>query len=178
MKRFALFCGALLLPVLVMAAAEFEIGADQLQWKLTRYCTIVNRDGRQLLQIRVPKGAKDVSGQNCAYLKLDMKPFAGKGFHASVRVRGKDVSQPPQPYNGVKFMLYFKNAAGVEFWPDAEIPKGTFDWREAAVVEDIPAGVTEGILRLGLQESSGEVEFDLSSCGSPLRASRRRSACR
>ena len=162
-RRFVLFCGALLLPALIGAAAEFEIGADRLQWKLSRYCKIVKRNGKSFLRIDVPKGAEDIRKQNCAYAELDMKPFAREGFRASIKVRGKDVSQPPQPYNGVKFMLYFKNAAGVEFWPGAEIPRGTFDWREAAIFADVPPGITAGILRLGLQESSGEVEFDLSS---------------
>lgn len=162
-RRFILFCGALFLPALIGAAAEFEIGADQLQWKLSRYCKIVKRNGKSFLRIDVPKGAEDIRKQNCAYAKLDMKPFVREVFHASIKVRGKNVSQPQQPYNGVKFMLYFKNAAGVEFWPSANIPKGTFDWREAAIFADVLPGITAGILRLGLQESSGEVEFDLSS---------------
>jgi len=145
-RRFVLFCGALLLPALIGVAAEFEIGADRLQWKLSRYCKIVKRNGKSFLRIDVPKGAEDIRKQNCAYAELDMKPFAREGFRASIKVRGKDVSQPPQPYNGVKFMLYFKNAAGVEFWPGAEIPRGTFDWREAAIFADVPPGITAGSL--------------------------------
>lgn len=88
-RRFVLFCGALLLPALIGVAAEFEIGADQLQWKLSRYCKIVKRNGKSFLRIDVPKGAEDIRKQNCAYAELDMKPFAREGFRASIKVRGQ-----------------------------------------------------------------------------------------
>ena len=42
-------------------------------------------------------------------------------------------------------------------------PQGTFDWRETKIVEDILPDAAEGVLRLGLQDSSGQAEFDLST---------------
>ncbi len=147
----------------VRAAENPELKANQLNWKLTRYCKIVDRDGKQFLQVDVPKDAKDVNRQNCAFAIIDLKPFAGKTLQASVRVRGRNVSKPPQPYNGVKFLLYYKSPKRGEQWPGAVNPQGTFDWRETKIVEDILPDAAEGVLRLGLQDSSGQAEFDLST---------------
>ena len=163
-------CGAALLaallctgPALLHGATSQERKADQLQWRLTRYCKMVQRDGKQFLQIRVPKQAKEIRAQNCAFATIDLKPFAGKSFHASVRLRGRDISKPFQPFNGVKVLLYYKTPNGGENWPGADLPVGTFDWRTATFSTELPRNVNEGVFRLGLQESSGEVEFDLST---------------
>ena len=163
-------CGAALLaallctgPALLRGATTPEWKADQLQWRLTRYCKMVQRDGKQFLQIRVPKQAKEIRAQNCAFATIDLKPFAGKSFHASVRLRGRDISKPFQPFNGVKVLLYYKTPNGGENWPGADLPVGTFDWRTATFSTELPRNVNEGVFRLGLQESSGEVEFDLST---------------
>ncbi|MBS1369005.1 MAG: hypothetical protein HPZ91_03515 [Lentisphaeria bacterium] len=161
MKK-TLFCIAVALAFAVVAE-NAELKTGQLKWKLTRYCKIVNRDGKQFLQVDVPKGSKDISKQNCAFAAVDLKPFAGRTLQASIRARGRDVSTPAQPYNGVKFLLYYKTPNGGEHWPGAEIPKGTFGWFESKISEDIPQGTEKGTLRLGLQESSGWVEFDLST---------------
>ena len=53
-------CGAALLaallctgPALLHGATSQERKADQLQWRLTRYCKMVQRDGKQFLQILI-----------------------------------------------------------------------------------------------------------------------------
>ena len=156
----ALLCA---LPAVGRAESGPELRADQLQWRLTRYCRIVERDGKRFLKINVPNSTKELRGQNCAFAVIDLKPFAGKMFQASVRMRGRNISKPLQPFNGVKVLLYYKTPNGGENWPGADTPIGTFDWRLSSFSAVLPRNVTQGVFRLGLQESSGEVEFDLSS---------------
>lgn len=150
-------------PAMVRAESAPELRADQLKWRLTRYCRIVEQNGKKFLRIKVPDDAKALRAQNCAFAMIDLKPFAGKTFQASVRMRGRNISKPLQPFNGVKVLLYYKTPKGGENWPGAENPIGTFDWRTSSFSTDLPRDVKQGVFRLGLQESSGEVEFDLST---------------
>ena len=156
----ALFC---LIPLLVPAAGAAELSAEQFRWKLTRCCRIVEQNGKQILQVRVPKDSGELRRQNCAFATIDLKPFAGKTLRISVRMRGRNVSRPLHAFNGVKVLLHHKSGTGGEHWAGASNPTGTFDWRSSTVSTALPYDAVQGVLRLGLQESSGEVEFDLSS---------------
>ena len=129
-------------------------------WVLTPECRLEG----DILTVVVPEGAAD--GQHGAWTTLDLSPFAEEGFEASVRVRGDDVSVPPERYNGVKFVFHWRNAVtGADEWPGAWLPTGTFDWRTAFIgcgkTSDVEGGKAE--LLLGLQNSSGTVAFDLST---------------
>ncbi len=118
--------------------------------------------GDRAAVVVVPGG----SAERCNTLRrtVDLSPFAGKGLcAASILARAKDVSKPRASYNGVKFMLFYTDPSGQPMYPGAGAPVGTFDWRKLTFTFSIPSGVAEGILNLGLQDSSGEVEFDLSS---------------
>ena len=130
------------------------------EWTLSPECRL---DG-DTLTVVVPEGS--AAGQHGAWTAVELAPFAEDGFEASIQVRGENVSIPPERYNGVKFMLHWRNAVtGADEWPGAWLPTGTFEWRTAFIgcgkTSDVEGGKAE--LLLGLQNSSGTVVFDLST---------------
>ena len=130
------------------------------EWVLTPECRLEG----DILTVIVPEGP--AAGQHGAWTTLDLSPFAEEGFEASVRVRGENVSVPPEPYNGVKFVFRCQKPGDeAAVWPGALLPTGTFDWRTASVCSDTSTCVKGGRadLLLGLQNSSGTVAFDLST---------------
>ena len=129
------------------------------EWVLTPECRLEG----DILTVVVPEGAS--TGQHGAWTTVDLGQFAEDGFEATVRVRGENVSIPPERYNGVKFVFHLRNGAGADDWPGALLPTGTFDWRTAFVNYGKTADVEgrKGELLLGLQNSSGTVVFDLST---------------
>ena len=130
------------------------------EWVLTPEC----RQEGDILTVVVPEGA--APGQHGAWTTVNLAPFAEDGFEASVQVRGENVSVPPERYNGVKFVLHWRNAVtGADEWPGAWLPTGTFDWQTAFIgcgkTSNVEGGKAD--LLLGLQNSSGTVVFDLST---------------
>jgi hypothetical protein len=98
---------------------------------------------------------------NCAATAVDLSGFRGDSLCFTVRARAKEVSQPRQSYNGVKFMLSYRDGDGREFWHHPSNLKGTFGWREISFTARFSKSAGKAKLQLGLQDSSGEVEFDL-----------------
>ena len=78
--------------------------------------------------IDVPASAR--SAMNCADAVVDLTPFRGQSLCFTIRGRAWNVSTPRDTWNGVKFMLYYRDADGQEYWHHPSHLKGTFDWRE------------------------------------------------
>ena len=157
------------LPLVVLAILSSQtlpaeegsltVTAANREWRLTPESRI---DGN-LLTVSVPAGAEN--GQHGAWTIVDLSQFVEEGFEATARVRGENVSVPPERYNGVKFMFHLRNGTGADEWPGAWLPTGTFDWRTAFIDYGKTANIEgrKGELLLGLQNSSGTVVFDLST---------------
>ena len=102
---------------------------------------------------------------------LDLSGLFGdnRGLVLTVRVRAEGVTKPAHDWNGVKFMLRYVDAdTGRTHYPGASVPIGTYGWRTVTNRVNIltaPVNPVDGraTLVLGLQESTGRVEFDLSS---------------
>lgn len=147
--------------MLFLVAACTACAAETLKpaWSPGRYGTI--RDG--ILRIAVPPGP-DQSAMNCSEAEIDLAPYRGKGvFTFSIRLRADGVSKPRRNWNGVKFMFRFRDKSGGEFYRNVSGLAGTFDWRESHFIAFVPETAAEGALMLGLQDSSGTVEFDLNT---------------
>ena len=93
----------------------------------------------------------------------------GLGLVLTIRLRAEGVTKPAHEWNGVKFMLRYVDAdTGKTHYPGASVPVGTYGWRTVTNRVNIltspvnPVG-GKATLVLGLQESTGRVEFDLSS---------------
>ena len=150
-------CGA----VAAVAAFWLSAATPELEWKPGRFGRIAERDGKRFLTVQVPPEAKEA--MNCAEAPIDLVPFRGSTLGFRIRARAKDVSIPPRVYNGVKFMLNYVDGNGLEHWHNISGVAGSFDWKELAFSAPVSATAGTGLVKLGLQESSGEVEFDLSS---------------
>ena len=140
-------------PVRILTA---EPGSGGLDWRLGSGTT---RTG-DVVTVRSPSG-----GSAFAKARIDLRPFAGGQFKATIRARGKGVEVPPLPYNGLKFMLsYVDKATGERHWPGARGKTGDFNWETFVLRRDLAGvDVDDGELTLGLEKAGGEVEFDLSS---------------
>ncbi|MBS1370760.1 MAG: cellulase family glycosylhydrolase [Lentisphaeria bacterium] len=151
----------LLRLTLLLFAVAVSAGPLKPQWKLCRGAGLETRDGKQYLRVTVRP--EDKAEMNCASAEFDLTPYAGCMAEFSIRARAKEVSEPRNYYNGVKFMLNFTDADGREYWNNVLSLSGTFDWRTISfcATVGVPGGKSQ--LKLGLQESSGEVEFDLDS---------------
>ncbi len=73
-------------------------------------------------------------------------------------VKWRNVSEKPQPWNGVKYMLKIDTVSGT-VWPQGSIPIGSSDWTPIRFFAQMPAGTTNVTLHLGLEQVSGEAWF-------------------
>ncbi len=117
-----------------------------------------------ILLTDVPQG-KEAGQQFWMERAVDLTPFRGKEVAFMVRYRCTGVSKAPETYNGVKFMLtYRETPEGNMHYPGGNGMHGDSDgWQWTAFSVNFPATVAGGTLCLGLQNSFGKVEFDLAS---------------
>lgn len=120
---------------------------------------LARQEGERLV-IDVPAG-QDGKTVGAA---IPIAGFNGKGFRARIRCRGTDVSRPAKDWNGLKFMFRWVDADGKVHYPNTPSRLGTWDWTEISCHDSFAAAdVRDFRLVMGLQESSGKLEFDLSS---------------
>ena len=153
------------LSALLPAAARETVGGNYaaLPWKSTDGTgRIETVDGRRIAVIDVPEGSE--KGQHWLTAPVDLTPFLDRRVTMSVRCRWSGVTPPLEPWNGVKFMLDYVGGNGAHFWCHPQKLWNSRDWGEISVVIEPPEpGSHSGRLVLGLESSSGRVEFDLDS---------------
>ena len=132
-----------------------------LEWKLCQGAELKNLNGTSILRVSVPQEQK--SRTHCASANIDLTFYTESLVIFSIRARAREVSKPRNYYNGVKFMLHFTDENNREQWKNAIRIDGTFDWKEISFYAMLGHPGRKATLELGLQESSGEVEFDLDS---------------
>jgi endoglucanase len=98
-------------------------------------------------------------GTSAVNLRLPVERFRGCTVHGHAMVKAEDVSQRPQHYNGIKFMMPIESPAGTS-WPQASVEVGSFDWKRISFSARVPADATSIRLNLGLEAVSGRVWFD------------------
>ncbi len=104
-----------------------------------------------------------------AMAKVDISHCLGTdtGARFNFRVRGVNVQQAADTHNGAKAMLVYKDASGTTQYPQFDLPTGTFDWTNGSVRINFLRGSLPAdgsvTIALGLQDSGGRVEFDLSA---------------
>ncbi|MEK6794129.1 MAG: cellulase family glycosylhydrolase [Spirochaetota bacterium] len=147
-----------LLPIAGSAAFK------DLPWEAAGGCsTKKSVDDAVVLATDVP--SDQAKGHHWFEAPIDLKPYRGKIVTFFVRYRAKNVSVPPQPYLGIKFMLTYKNGEnGTMQYPGARVPFGSTDgWQDMAFNVSFSDLASTGVLALGLQDSSGKIEFLLES---------------
>ena len=132
-----------------------------LEWRLpARYATI---SGDTLV---IDISEQDGPADACATAKLPAAFFEGAGgFAMQVEASGSGIAKPAKRHLGLKFQIHFKESAtGREGYPNCAGEEGDFP-RKTLVNEVDFSGAHPDMatLMLGLQGTSGRVEFDLST---------------
>ena len=109
--------------------------------------------------LAIERTAGGVVGGTAVTLKLPAEAMRGYAVGCTAKVKAENVSDRPQPWNGLKFMLAIEGPGG-KTWPQAKVETGTFDWRRAAFTARIPADATSVTLCLGLEAVTGRAWFD------------------
>lgn len=149
-----------LIPFLLLFAIAGNAGSAELRWKPGRFGRITQQENGRILTVTVPQEAED--GQNCAEAAIDLVPYRGTTVGFRIPIRAEQVSKPLHNYNGVKFMLNFLDSTGKNQWYNIKHCYGSFDWQELSFAVPVPPDAGTGRVMLGLQESSGTVQFNLS----------------
>lgn len=77
----------------------------------------------------------------------------------SVKMKAENVARlKPLSFTGTKFMLMVTKD-GKTVWPEVAPQQGSFDWTEQSFRQEIPFGVKNVVLVLGLQGATGTVYF-------------------
>lgn len=93
---------------------------------------------------------------------LPVESLRGCRVCFSAMVKAENVSQPPNSWTGIKFMVPITAPSGNKY-PQANISMvygGNFDWTPITFYVDIPADAASATLLLGLEASTGKVWFD------------------
>jgi len=116
---------------------------------------VADVDGKNALCINVPE--RNVSPVAVG-TRLDVSKFAGKTVEFTATVKGENILEPKDAWNGGKFMLSIETPDKKD-WPAAGIKKGSFDWETVKFKKQIPADAKSLVLTLGLQDSGGKIYF-------------------
>ena len=97
--------------------------------------------------------------------QLDVSPYLETGIEWQIRVKGRRIKTPAKSYLGVKAMLVYDEAGGERKYPGPIGRTDDFDWITLRYRTTFRNGVRSNMAKLvlGLQETEGEVEYDLSS---------------
>lgn len=162
MKLLALGCAVCLSVLSYSSAAanleikwneDFSLAASLKQWKGGSGEIVKDSLKGNALTI-----TRESVGSSAVTYALPQEFLGGGELLCSAWVRWNEVSDKPQSWNGVKFMLVVETPTGKQ-WPQCSLPAGSSGWVEANFLADIPADATSITLQLGLEEVSGEAWF-------------------
>jgi hypothetical protein len=92
-------------------------------------------------------------------LPLPVEKIRGQRISFGADVKMANVSEKPNPWNGVKVMMVIEAPSG-KTYPQPEIPVGTSEWQRFSTTIAVPEIATNLVLVLGLEKVAGEVWFD------------------
>ena len=155
-----LVVGCLLVSSFILQADQDFVSIKGLKWNLGPGTTLSNG----ILRAESKPGLKNATA--IASASVDLSDYSFGGFEARIRACGRDIARPPQHYLGLKFMFQYREVAGGGDWfyPGAPGKTGSFDWQTLTCRDIAPGRLRgKGLLQFGLQQTSGVVEFDLST---------------
>ncbi|MES2459800.1 MAG: cellulase family glycosylhydrolase [Armatimonadota bacterium] len=157
---FGLISRAIAAPPEEILKFDFD-GPEPLQdWILTGSREVRVGVGNQSAKsLEVESRSTDPQSRTSADYLLPLDKVRGMKIRIQVMGKATNVSKPPKSYNGVKAMVIITSPSG-KVYPQASADPGTYDWRPLNFVVTIPVDATEARLALGLESSSGVVNFD------------------
>ena len=115
-----------------------------------------------MLIVDVPVGEEKTGGLAAA--GLDLAEWDDRAVGAEIVARGERISKPLHWYNGLKFQFEYEDADSREMhYPNTPSRLGDFPGQTIHLRDFDGTRRRKARLVLGLQESSGHVEFDLST---------------
>lgn len=143
----------------VVFETDFDALEERGAWSEAGFAAWVQGyQGTTSLRVTVPAG--EAAGGHMSQMPLDLEPYRGCRLTFECLAKADQVTEPPQPYLGVKFMLHYESETTGPHWQNQNGVYGTFDWRRLSFSSPIASDATGGLLALGLQDSSGTVWFD------------------
>lgn len=120
------------------------------QKELPKGVSFVSDGGRNVLQV-VCAGKRAMAMR--FFSKEEMAMMRGKKVRLTVMAKGDDIAGK----GAAKFMLMVNRRGKNAAWPDANLGKGTFDWKQASFTYQMPYEATNCALVLGLQDIAGTI---------------------
>ncbi len=153
---------AIALVVAAMGGPRFVAAAvgepPALQWK----CGPNARIEGNLLIVDVPVGEEKTGG--LATASVDLAAWDGQPVGAEIVASGERIAKPLHWYTGLKFQFEYEDADSREMhYPNTSSRLGDFPEQTIHLRDFDGMRRRKARLVLGLQESSGHVEFDLST---------------
>ncbi len=138
---------------------DFE-GAEALQrWRGASSPGVHATTGFRGGQALMVEAAVESAGNRSVSIPLAVEPLRGARLQCRAMIKAEQVSPPPQPWNGIKFMLHLRGPAGQQ-WLQQDGVSGTFDWKPVHFKARIPPDTESATLILGLEAVSGRAHFD------------------
>ncbi|MDD3886017.1 MAG: cellulase family glycosylhydrolase [Victivallaceae bacterium] len=160
------FLKRIILPVAVVGfltagvfAKEYKLTvseSDPGKWVFQPGATVPVRDGQKIIRAQ-----SDAGGRVFAVLQIPPGRLRGDVIRFRCEVKAENVSEPPNSWNGVKFMLVYKDKYGIVRYPQAVFRHGgnlNFDFTKVEFVVQVPKDVSL-TLNCGIELSTGAVEF-------------------
>ena len=157
MKQFLLYL--LLLTCGILSGKEvfrcdFTPG-ELKKWTLPSQAAQMRESHLNFVRLTMPEA---VNSGTYLTIPFDVSRYRGNFLQVSCRLRAIEVSKPGAYFNGVKFMLHL-NEDSRPTWKQITRVWGTFDWRPISFGFPVSNSMSGGEIQLGLQESSGSVDF-------------------
>ncbi len=111
----------------------------------------------QSLSVQIP--VSEGPGHRNARIRLPLESLRGTRVRVEAMVRAEGVSNPPNPWNGIKVMLHAVSPEE-QNWQQQNSVFGTFDWKPVRFLASVPKDATGATLILGLEMVTGRVWFD------------------
>ncbi|NMA45942.1 MAG: glycoside hydrolase family 5 protein [Lentisphaerae bacterium] len=151
----------MLLAIGTLAAAQevyrCRFSAEELaEWQLGKQARGVELDGDPALEVRIP------AGQTATYFvgrPFPIEQYRGKWLNMTCKIRFENVTQPPDSWNGTKFMLIYKKGDGATSWIHPAGQYGSSDWQLVSRFFQVDENASKGLFQLGLQDCSGAIWF-------------------
>ena len=143
----------------VVFETDFEGAGTLRAWGAEQNQNVRLAPGSQSAQSLRVESQTNTAGAASVSLPLAIDKMRGARLACRAVVRADGVTPPPQPWNGIKFMLHITTPSGA-LWPQQNNLFGTFDWKRVQFMAVIPADATAAELVLGLEAVNGRAQFD------------------
>ena len=143
----------------IVFQTDFE-GTNTLRdWGAEQNSNVRLVPGFQSAQALLVERLAGASASSNVRMSLPIDKMRGARLTCRAMVKADGVTQPPQSWNGVKFMLHVTSPSGAN-WLQPNNIFGTFDWKRVEFKAAIPADATAAELILGLEAVNGRAQFD------------------